>query len=48
MTSLPLSDQKIADEIQRIVQIGDVNGYGESKIMDIIEKHQMKKSLAEF
>lgn len=42
MVHLPLSDEKVSKEIEKIVEIGRVNGYNESTIMPIINKHQRK------
>lgn len=47
MVNLPLSKPKIIEEIRKIVEIGEINGFCESKIMDIIQKYQ-RKILTEF
>lgn len=47
MTSLALTEEKIQKETRKILGIGLVNGFNESAIMKIIEKHQAKKQLNE-
>lgn len=44
MVNLPLTDEKVVEEVKKIVEIGKVNGYKESTIMHIIKKHQRKKA----
>jgi len=48
MVNLPLSEPKVKSETQKIVEIGEVNGFCETNVMDIINKHQQKKQLEEF
>lgn len=43
MMSLPLSEENIEIETRKILDIGLVNGYKESAIEKIIEKHKQKK-----
>lgn len=45
LVNLPLSSVKVAKEIDKIVEIGQVNGYRETAIMHIIRKHQSKRQL---
>ncbi len=47
MFSLPLSDEKIKVETARILEIGEVNGFKNSAISCIIDKHRKKKQLTE-
>lgn len=45
MTNLPLTESKVTEETRKIVEIGETNGYKKSTIIDIIRKHQRKKTL---
>jgi len=45
MMSLPLDDEKIMKETQKILEIGRVNGFKEPAILKIIEKHKRKAEL---
>lgn len=45
MVNLPLTKEKTEREIKNIVEIGRVNGYHESMIMNIVEKHHREKEL---
>lgn len=47
MMSIPLSDHKIEKETNKILEIGRVNGFKESAILDIIDKHKEKKQRSE-
>lgn len=47
MTSLPLSVEKIEKETRMILDIGLANGFKESAMMPIIEKHKKKSQLRE-
>lgn len=48
MFSLPLSENKILNETQKIVDIGRANGYCETTIRNIISKHRNKRALMDF
>lgn len=48
MFSLPLSENKIQSETQKIIDIGKANGYGETTIRNIITKHRNKRALIDF
>lgn len=47
MMSIPLNNQKIEKETNKIIEIGRVNGFKESAILKIINKHKEKKRLSE-
>lgn len=47
MVNLPLSDEQIERETEKILEIGSVNGFKKSAIMEIINKHKKKKLLSE-
>lgn len=48
MVNLPLTDEKVESEINKIVEFGAVNGYDESTVLRIVKKHQRKNALNEF
>lgn len=47
MFSLPLTERKIEIETAKILEIGEVNGFTNKAVMDIINSHRRKKQLGE-
>lgn len=45
MFSLPLTDEKIRIETEKILEIGEVNGFPRESVKNIINKHKAKKCL---
>lgn len=45
MISLPLTEEKVVKETNKIIEIGLVNGYHEPTVRSIIDKHYAKKQL---
>lgn len=43
MVSIPLTEERAKKETEKMVEIGRVNGYRETTILSIIEKHKRKK-----
>src|ERR1700704_3091572 len=43
MVSMPLNKERYENEMQRIIEIGKINGYSSSTINNIINKHEIKK-----
>lgn len=46
VVNIPLTEEKVAKEIDKIIEIGNANGYHESAIRNIISRHQKKKVLS--
>ena len=47
MYSLPLSEEKLRNEIEKIIEIGEVNGFRREAIVNIIDRHRKRKQLKE-